>query len=103
MACLRARQARARFRRREGNDVSSRVFIGYRRGDSGLDGLSKIPEAPNIAGQVENYLVAQLNAFKAGDRKNEMMSIVAENVSPTGGEDRAAYCSAISVRKLPAR
>jgi len=30
----------------------------------GLDGLSKIPEAPNIAWQVENYLVAQLNAFK---------------------------------------
>jgi hypothetical protein len=41
----------------------------------------------------------------AGERKNEMMSIVVENVSPTGDENRAAYCSAIeiSVRKLPAR
>ena len=53
----------------------------------GLDGMSKIPEAPNIAGQVENYLVSQLNAFKAGDRKNEMMSIVIAGLSAADIED----------------
>ncbi len=45
----------------------------------GVDGLAKIPEAPNIAGQNENYLIEQLTAFKSGERKNEMMSIVSQN------------------------
>jgi cytochrome c553 len=69
----------------------------------GLDGLSKVPEAPNLAGQSLNYLLAQLTAFKAGDRKNEMMSIVINDLSPTDIEDLAAYYSAIeiSVGKVP--
>jgi cytochrome c553 len=37
-------------------------------------GLAKIQEAPNLAGQNEGYPIAQLQAIKAGDRKNEMMS-----------------------------
>ena len=70
----------------------------------GLDGLSKVPEAPNLAGQPENYLVAQLAAFKAGERQNEMMSIVIKDLSQTDIENLAAYYSAIeiSVGKLPA-
>ena len=69
----------------------------------GLDGLSKVPEAPNLAGQPENYLLAQLTAFKAGQRQNEMMSIVIQDLSPADIEDLAAYYSAIeiSVGKLP--
>jgi cytochrome c553 len=69
----------------------------------GLDGLAKMAEAPNLAGQNEAYLIAQLTAFKAGERKNEMMSIVIQNLSPTDIEDLAAYYSAIeiSVGKIP--
>ena len=69
----------------------------------GLDGLAKIAEAPNIAGQNEGYLVAQLQAFKAGDRKNEMMSIVIQQLSPDDLQNLAAYYSAIeiSVGKIP--
>jgi hypothetical protein len=37
----------------------------------GLDGLSKVPDAPSIAGQTEPYVVAQLQAYKSGVRKNE--------------------------------
>jgi cytochrome c553 len=71
----------------------------------GLDGLAKIAEAPNLAGQNENYLIAQLTAFKAGDRKNEMMSIVIQNLSDADIENLAAYYSAIeiSVGKTPAQ
>ena len=47
----------------------------------GVDGLAKIPEAPNIAGQNENFLIEQLTAFKSGERKNEMMPIVSQNLS----------------------
>ncbi len=69
----------------------------------GLDGLSKIAEAPNLAGQNETYLVEQLTAFKSGERKNEMMSVVIQNLSPTDIEDLAAYYAAIeiSVGKIP--
>jgi Cytochrome c len=45
----------------------------------GVDGLAKIPEAPNLAGQSESYLTEQITAFKAGDRKNEMMSVVVQD------------------------
>ena len=44
----------------------------------GLDGLAKIAEAPNLAGQNEGYLIEQITAFKAGTRQNEMMSIVVQ-------------------------
>ncbi len=69
----------------------------------GLDGLSKTPDAPNIAGQIEPYLVAQLQAFKSGARKNDAMSVVAPTLSDKDIEDLAAYFAAIeiSVGKLP--
>jgi len=69
----------------------------------GLDGLSKVPDAPNIAGQTEPYIVAQLQAYKAGVRKNEAMSVVAPSLSDADIEDLAAYFSAIeiSVIKIP--
>jgi cytochrome c553 len=71
----------------------------------GVDGLAKIPEAPNLAGQNENYLLAQLTAFKSGERKNEMMSVVSQNLSDADIENLAAYYSAIeiSVGKTPAQ
>jgi cytochrome c553 len=70
----------------------------------GLDGLSKVPDAPNIAGQVEPYLTAQLQAFKSGARKSEAMSLVAASLSEKDIDDLAAYFSAIEVNigKLPA-
>ena len=69
----------------------------------GLDGLAKTPDAPNIAGQTEPYLVAQLQAFKSGARKNDAMSVVAPSLSDKDIEDLAAYYSVIeiSVGKLP--
>jgi|SRR5258706_16479866 len=69
----------------------------------GLDGLSKTPDSPNIASQIEPYLVAQLQAFKSGLRKNDAMSVVAPTLSDKDIEDLAAYYAAIeiSVGKLP--
>jgi len=69
----------------------------------GLDGLSKTPDAPNIVGQIEPYIVAQLQAFKSGLRKNDAMSVVAPTLSDKDIEDLAAYYAAIeiSVGKLP--
>ena len=45
----------------------------------------------------------QITAFKAGERTNEMMSIVVQNLSQTDIEDLTAFYSAIeiSVGKIP--
>jgi cytochrome c553 len=69
----------------------------------GLDGLSKIPEAPNIAGQNETYMIAQLTAFKSGERKNDMMSMIAPTLSADDINNLAAYYAAIeiTVGKIP--
>ena len=69
----------------------------------GLDGLSKTPDAPNIAGQIEPYLVAQLQAFRSGARKNDAMSVVAPSLSDNDIDDLAAYFSSIEINivKLP--
>jgi cytochrome c553 len=69
----------------------------------GLDGHAKIVEAPNLAGQNEQYMVVQLEAFKSGQRKNEMMAVVGPTLSQQDIEDLAAYYSAIEIviKKLP--
>jgi len=69
----------------------------------GMDGLSKAPDTPNIAAQIEPYIVAQLQAFKSGARKNDAMSVVAPPLSDTDIEDLAAYFSAIEINvvKMP--
>jgi cytochrome c553 len=67
----------------------------------GLDGLSKIPEAPNLAGQPELYLVKSLNDFRQGVRKNEMMLIVSQALSDADIADLAAYYAAIEISATP--
>ena len=69
----------------------------------GIDGLSTVPDAPNIAGQTEPYMVIQLQAFKSGARKHEAMSLIAAALSDKDIEDFAAYFSAIEIKivKIP--
>ena len=69
----------------------------------GTDGLSKVPDAPNIAGQIEPYLTAQLKAFKSGARRNESMSVVTQTLSDKDIDDLAAYFSSIEIKvvKVP--
>jgi len=63
----------------------------------GLDGLSKLPEAPSLAGQPEPYLVKSLNDYRRGIRKNDMMSIVVEQLKDQDVADLAAFYAAIEV------
>jgi cytochrome c553 len=67
----------------------------------GMDGLSKNPEAPNLAGQIENYLVKALGEYRSEVRKNETMNIVAKGLSDADIADIAAYYSAIQVDVTP--
>lgn len=47
----------------------------------GYDGIAKIPTAPNIAGSSRQYLETQLKAFRSGKRENEVMAVIAEELS----------------------
>lgn len=67
----------------------------------GLDGLAKIPEAPNLAGQSETYLKKALTDYKTGARKNEMMSVVAPTLSDADIGDLASYFSSIQIEVKP--
>jgi cytochrome c553 len=69
----------------------------------GLDGLSKIPEAPKLAGQNEQYLVKALGDYKSGARQNDMMSIVAPNLSDADIANLAAYYSGIEAAAAPSK
>lgn len=63
----------------------------------GLDGVSKLPEAPHLSGQVETYLVKALNDYRSGARANEMMSLVASPLSDSDIADLAAWYASIEV------
>jgi cytochrome c553 len=69
----------------------------------GMDGQAKLPEAPNLAGQVEQYLVEQMQAFKSGARKNELMTLVVKPLSDAEVADASAYYAAVEVKigKVP--
>lgn len=69
----------------------------------GLDGQAKVPEAPNLSGQVEQYIAKQLNAFRDKSRTNDQMSLVAPTLTEKDVADLAAFYSAIEVKigKVP--
>jgi cytochrome c553 len=61
----------------------------------GAAGIAAIPMYPNLAGQKEAYLVKQLNDFKAGTRKDPVMSAMAAPLSDTDIADLSAYFSSL--------
>lgn len=63
----------------------------------GADGMSKVPDAPNLAGQNEIYLVKALNDYKSGARKHEVMSMMTQNLSASDIQQLAAYYSSIPI------
>ena len=67
----------------------------------GMDGLSKNPESPNLAGQIENYLVKALNEYRTGERKNESMNIVAKDLTDEEIANVAAFYASIQIEVIP--
>jgi len=63
----------------------------------GINGLAKIPDAPNIAGDSTTYLKNALNAYRSGKRQHEQMAIVAKRLSDGDIEDLAAWYAALKV------
>ena len=61
----------------------------------GVNGISANDIWPNLAGQKAGYLVAQMKAFRDGQRKNPMMSPMAAPLSDTDIDNLAAYYSSL--------
>jgi cytochrome c553 len=61
----------------------------------GLDGVAMRPDVPNIGGESDLYLTKQLKAFRSGERQQEEMSIVAEELSDEDIADLVAWYSSI--------
>ena len=66
----------------------------------GLDGLSKHPEAPNLAGQVENYTAKAMREYRSGERRHETMAIVAKELTDEDIANLAAYYAAIQIEVI---
>ncbi len=68
----------------------------------GLDGIARLPEAPNLAGESTVYLERQLKAFRAGERKSPQMSVVAQGLSDADIANLAAWYASIEITaKMP--
>jgi cytochrome c553 len=69
----------------------------------GTDGMSRLPDAPHLAGQPAVYLERALRAYRSGERRSEVMSIAAKSLTDDDVRDLAAYYSAIQieVKALP--
>lgn len=61
----------------------------------GADGISIAPIYPNVAGQKDQYLVAQLKAFRDGSRRNTIMEPMAKGLTDTQIAHLAAYVSGL--------
>lgn len=63
----------------------------------GNDGIATRPDAPNIAGQTDLYLRAQLTAYRSGQRMHPVMNVVAQGLSDEDTDDLAFWYSSIKL------
>ncbi len=64
----------------------------------GPTGLSVTPDAPNLAGQPEIYLAAQLRAYRGGTRAHEVMSLMAKPLTDDDIANLAAWFASLRIQ-----
>jgi len=64
----------------------------------GGEGISPTPIWPNLAGQKEQYLVAQMKAFKDGTRQNAQMAPMVANLSDEDIANLAAFYASLGCK-----
>jgi cytochrome c553 len=67
-------------------------------GCHGKDGVSTSPRWPKLAGQHQAYLLQQMLAFKAGERRDPIMRAIMGAFSDRDIENMAAYFAALKAR-----
>ena len=63
----------------------------------GVQGLSTLPNAPNLAGQPQIYLAEQLKNYRSGKRAHEVMSVIAKPLSDQEIEDLSAWYASLQI------
>jgi cytochrome c553 len=63
----------------------------------GALGVSSAPDAPHLAGQPEMYLAAQLRAYRSGERRHEVMGVMAKPLSDDDIANLAAWFASLRV------
>jgi cytochrome c553 len=61
----------------------------------GQSGISSLPNAPHLAGQPAIYVEEQLRRYRSGERRNELMNVVAKPLSDADIADLAAWFASI--------
>jgi cytochrome c553 len=67
----------------------------------GALGISVTPDAPHLAGQPVIYLTAQLRAYRSGERKHEVMAVMAKPLTDDDIHNLAAWFNSIRVEAKP--
>ncbi len=67
----------------------------------GQAGLSTAPNAPHLAGQPALYLEEQLKSYRSGQRRHEVMAVVAKPLSDADIADLAAWYASIRIEATP--
>ena len=67
----------------------------------GQQGISQAPDAPNLAGQPEGYLRAQLAAYRSGKRSHEVMNVVAKGLSDADIAALSTYFASFQIDVKP--
>lgn len=85
----------------EGDAERGKAVAGQCRTCHGLNGIARIPQAPNIGAERADYLERQLLAFRSGARVNEMMSVVAGSLDDQEIADAATWFAAQGLVTIP--
>ena len=80
-----------------GDSTAGRTVMVKCQSCHGKDGLAIEYWSPNIAGQKQDYLVRSLMAYKGGNRKSQMMSLVVKSLSDEDMANVTAYYAAIKI------
>lgn len=83
--------------RAEGNLKAGAALAAKCEVCHGRNGVAPLAEAPNLSGQKELYIIEQLTKFKSGERQNEMMAVIMQELSDQDIENAAKYYSSIPV------
>ncbi|MDZ5459632.1 c-type cytochrome [Azohydromonas lata] len=78
-------------------DARGRQLAGACAVCHGPRGIGAAPDAPHLAGQPEGYLQRQLRAFRGGERRHEIMSVIAKPLSDADIDALAAFYAAQAI------
>ena len=67
----------------------------------GAQGIATLPNAPNLAGQPQIYLVEQLKNYRSGKRTHEFMAVIAKPLSDQEIDDLSAWYASLRMELSP--